>query len=474
MNTVRSNEIFIAIFFSLIMGLSILIIMGLPTRWSILSIIGMIIPFIAIISGDIKRFCLAILVLSLPIQLDITIQPNEHLGGPAGFMISLFDIALFALYVLWAAEIAGGKKEEVNFFSKISFPTVCLVGLALLSMINAPFQTLSLFEIKEIIKMLLGFFYIANNIKSKSDIHFIVVFLILGIFLESLLGIFQQWFGHSLGLNILGERPELLRPKFGSMEVSRVDGTFGYPNSFGWYLNFMLPLLTGILLFEKRRILKIAYSLILFFGTIALVFTLSRISWFSYLIGIAVVLSISFRKTIGKLKLKTVISAILIIATITIAIFSFSGIITHRLYSYDYGSARSRVPMMKGAFSMIKSHPIFGVGINNFTEVSQNYDITFYGNPYPVHNIYLHIAAEIGIIGVFIFILIIFRFYKYGIHYIRSENSVYTGIVVGMLGGVTGFLIHGMVDCTYLGSYLFAILWFFIGILMGIREISSD
>ena len=206
MNIVRSNEIYIAVFLSIIIGLSIFIITELPTRWSVLAAIGMIVPFIAIISGDIKRFLLAVLVLSLPIQLDITIQPNEHLGGPAGFMISLFDIALFALYVLWAAEIVGGKKEEVNFFSKISIPTICLVGLAFLSMINAPFQTLSLFEIKEIIKMLLGFFYIANNIKSKSDINFIVVFLILGIFLESLLGIVQQWFGRSIGLNILGER----------------------------------------------------------------------------------------------------------------------------------------------------------------------------------------------------------------------------------------------------------------------------
>ncbi len=474
MSIVKFSEIFIAIFFGLNTALFLFIIMELPTIWCVLSIIGMIIPFIAIISGDIKRFFLAILVLSLTIQLDIAINNTIHSGGPPGFIISLYDIALLALYMLWISEIVGRKNIEVKFFSNISYPTFCLIILSLLSMINAPFITLSLFEIKEIIKMFLGFFYIANNIKKKRDIRFIIIFLFLGIFLESLLGIFQYFSDHSFGLKILGENPELLKQKFGSMEISRVSGTFGHPNTFGWYLNFMLPLLIGILFFEKRKIFRVLYILILFFGTIALIFTLSRASWVSFLIGIIVVISISFWKITIKHKLKAAISIILIITTITIVILIFSDIISRRLYYDDYGSARFRIPLMKEAFSIIKSHPILGVGINNYTEVIRDNDHTISRiSYYPVHNIYLYIAAEIGILGVFIFILIIFRFYKYSIYYIRSENGLLVGMVIGMLGGITGFLIHGMVDDTYLGSFLFIILWFFVGILIAIKNINS-
>ena len=44
------------------------------------------------------------------------------------------------------------------------------------------------------------------------------------------------------------------------------------------------------------------------------------------------------------------------------------------------------------------------------------------------------------------------------------------GLVMGILGGITAFLIHGLVDAASIGSKLFLILWFFVGILLATKQ----
>jgi len=173
----------------IICGLFILLLTFLPIRWGVLGAIGIMIPFIALLTRDVKRFFLAMLVFTLPIQLDITIRHSGHLGGAAGFIISLFDITLAVLYLLWISELVRNKNAKINFFPTISLPFFCLIGMATLSMANASFPRLSLFEIVQVLKMYLGFLYIANNIKSRREIQFVVAFLLLGLFIESLLAL---------------------------------------------------------------------------------------------------------------------------------------------------------------------------------------------------------------------------------------------------------------------------------------------
>ena len=55
--------------------------------------------------------------------------------------------------------------------------------------------------------------------------------------------------------------------------------------------------------------------------------------------------------------------------------------------------------MMIIAFEIIKSNPIFGIGINNYIHVAPFYDTTGLTYTYlqPVHNIYLQLAAPLRI-----------------------------------------------------------------------------
>ncbi len=107
-----------------------------------------------------------------------------------------------------------------------------------------------------------------------------------------------------------------------------------------------------------------------------------------------------------------------------------------------------------------------------------DYDTTDIGvtsiTTYQVHNIYLQIAAEMGIIGLAVFIWLILMVYKEGLSYIKASESTMSNTVVGLIAGITAFLIHGLVDAASLGNHLFLIFWFLAGLVVVIRKMEPE
>jgi len=53
-----------------------------------------------------------------------------------------------------------------------------------------------------------------------------------------------------------------------------------------------------------------------------------------------------------------------------------------------------------------------------------------------------------------------------------DSNIIYP--VIGLLGGIVAFLVHGLFDTASLGSKLYMFLWFFGGIIFGIKKMDND
>ncbi|MCJ7645960.1 O-antigen ligase family protein [bacterium] len=462
-------------------GLFILLLTILPPRWATLGILGTMVPFVALVTGNVKRFFLAMLVFTLPIQLDITIRHSGHLGGAAGFIISLYDITLAVLYILWISEIVRNKNEKINFFPRISLPFFCLIGMATLSMVNAFFPELSLFEIVQMLKMYLGFLYVANNIKSRKEIQFVVALLLLGLFLESILGLAQYKFDRPLVPSILGGPEKIGYIRLGE-PLSRISGTWASYNDFAWYLTFMLPISMSLLFSRTKGIYKSMCGLTLVVGIGALICTLSRAGWYSFGVATLIVLLLNFAKTKGKTELSnfatSIVAILIVISVIATVNPQFLNIVNRRVLSDDYDSAYSRIPQMQVASNIIRANPLLGIGINNYTEVMDQYDTTDVKltsiTRHQVHNIFLQVAAEMGIAGLAIFIWLIFMVYKKGLSYFKESEGSMSAIVIGLIAGITAFLIHGLVDAASLGNHLFLIFWFFAGMVIAIKKLTSQ
>jgi putative inorganic carbon (HCO3(-)) transporter len=93
---------------------------------------------------------------------------------------------------------------------------------------------------------------------------------------------------------------------------------------------------------------------------------------------------------------------------------------------------------------------------------------------HPVHNIYLHIAAEIGVLGLFMFLWLISAIFYSGLKYAIPKENVMAYIVIGLLAGILAHMVHGLVDTEAIGGKLFMFIWFFAGIVIAITNIDLD
>jgi O-antigen ligase len=90
---------------------------------------------------------------------------------------------------------------------------------------------------------------------------------------------------------------------------------------------------------------------------------------------------------------------------------------------------------------------------------------------YP-HNIVLNFWTELGILGVLLFIWIIFRYMIVGINIARrqtTDDRRQRFIVLGLMGAMIVIIIHGIVDVPYFKNDLAVIFWVLIGMLGLVR-----
>lgn len=201
------------------------------------------------------------------------------------------------------------------------------------------------------------------------------------------LGIVQTIIGHSLGglFYYLGERTFSV-DSFGistvqawGREILRAYSTFSHPNSFAGFI-MVFALLTW---YFKNRLKKWYVATLSVLITISLVFTFSLNALITLLF---LILTYLFR-----LKNRLLILSMLLLVTM----FTFYTPVT-KLREIDY-----RVDLAKASFAMFKQNPVVGVGLNNFIPTLATKSAIFKNawELQPVHNIYLLILAETGLLG---------------------------------------------------------------------------
>jgi len=444
----------------------------LPQKWHMAIILIMLLFCLSLIIRDKKIFFISLFTFFIPINADIQFQkfPN-HLGGAQGISLSICDIILFILLAIWIIETGAKNNHKFHFYPKISIPMIGILFFYILSLASSVNYSLSLYEIISYIKMYLIFIAIANLVTDRKYIRLIITLLIFGILIQSIIVLAQQISGSSLGLSVLGEEKySVLSAKFGNINFIRTGGTIGYPNRLAMYLVFLLPLSASLFFFDSKKVNKVLYIFVTTIGIITLIFTFSRVAWLCICIALILLFLIKFKVRGSGFSL-FLIMLILIFIIINI----FIKPITIRLFEEDYGAARARIPMIKVASNIIKQHPIFGIGINNYSEVIIHYDntpeqISIY-DPHAVHNLYMFIAAETGILSLLLFLLILYEVLRCCWKNIYSQDKYLSSVGIAFFCGFIALIINYTVDWIQIAEY--TQLWFSIGIIMAIDNMQK-
>jgi len=247
--------------------------------------------------------------------------------------------------------------------------------------------------------------------------------------------------------------------------LSQLTSTIGQKNWLSNYLALIFPITFSFFLLETNRRYKIILFLLLTILYTALIIGQSRGIWISIITTLLFSLVFIYRYGLWEVfrNNKKWLIALLTIFLVVTVIYSTENplnkssltVIERAASTFDENdpSINTRLLILETTMEMIKNKPILGLGIGAFSYHYLDYQaaylvkhpeyIKFSGKAAEAHNEYLHLAAEIGIAGLFSFLTIIYIFYYLIYQYLEKEkNKNYKIIIFGLLAGVTCFLIH--------------------------------
>lgn len=366
---------------------------------------------------SLDRFFFTLLLLLLPTQLAKHFFPDFSLvmGSRVDYLsptIYFTEILLFLTVIFWMT--SRGKPLLIKAFRLFSKQKMYffLTGVVLfISIVVADNKLIALFKLVKIIELIFLFLYISFEKVSLKKVFIYCIFtasysalIAFGQFIKqgSIGGVF--WF--------LGERnfsiytPGLAKAAiFGKLYV-RPYATLPHPNVLGGFIVLFLPTIVYYIVKSKNKFIQLISTSILVILLSSIFLTMSRAAIVMSFLSIGATLLI-FKKEIG-LKL-------FIIIFLPYLLFGY--LIWGRFYNLFSGNEDTlyqRQELSKSAVEMIKINPLFGVGLNNFIPAFAKLSSYSRSNAFfqPVHNTYILILVETGIVGFAGFSYFLFKVYK--------------------------------------------------------------
>ncbi len=343
--------------------------------------------------------------------------------------LSLFMLGLFSLFTVADAEFRGNSIRE--FRMTILFPVALFLLAA--ALLEGSERRRIMFQL-----MVLG----------------VDAVIVSGVII-SLIAYLQ--FAHGGGLDVEG--------------VRRVRSVFHHPNELALYLGRIVPITAAYVFFVPRSWRTWAYlaATVLMLGAIGLSF--SRGGYISVAAALLLLICATGnrRLIVGYI----VTGAVFGVAAFATGIERFTSILHP-----ESGSDGLRLNIWASAARMLRDHPAWGVGLDQFISQYPRYikpdawQERFTSHP---HNLILDFYVRLGLLGlawlIFTLVPFIVRGWRVAMRRKAEGDLLRFALVIGATGTLVDFTVHGMVDQDYFLHMLAYGFWFAILI---IRVGASD
>ncbi len=471
---VRNNPEYLQIVMPVITGVfcGTILFLDIPMKWKLTFLMAFGFALLLLMLRDGKHVLLFTLAFAIPLYIgkDFISRP-EHIGLVRVVGVYLTDALVIALLFLFLIRLTVGQ-ARLRLYPWITLPALLWLAASGYTLVNAREPELAAIQLTAMTKLFVCYIVVANSVEDTEDLKWIMRGLLLGLLLQGILGSYQGIAGRPLGLSTLGETKEIDHMMIGQNLANRPRGTVGHPNCYAMYIVTVIPFGFAMMFTRMRLFWKFMIGAVLIISVLGLIFSLSRGGWISLAVVTCVVLVSAIRRQ--RIEGRMVFIVTLSILLILLAVFSIgSNTVISRFTSSDHGSAYSRITMAKGALAMLRDYPFTGVGLNNYTLFMPGYDwatVIANGGPMVVHNIFLLIAAETGLIGLIAFMMFLVALMRRAWQITgRALDETQWIAGVGILSAFISLTLHGMVDFALLWDLtLFTQFWFMAGVTAGL------
>jgi len=338
--------------------------------------------------------------------------------GTLGFYVSeilLWLIVLLFIILYWKQRkfSISNKfsifRDRIFVFSVFLFIIYCLASAFWAFDFSIAWQ-----QALRIMEMFLLFFILSFGLLSKKEI---ARWIILGSVIPIFLGLFQFIFQFTFSNKYLGLTIQPIWEAGSSVVVGefgrllRAYGSFAHPNIFAGYL--VIVFLVSILFFGKKEKSTLISYFFIGLLMLTLFFTFSRaalLTIFFLILGFLIYSFINKNKIINQI-------AIFSLVLFFVLLFSLGSVFQSRILVESVNEIQSiqeRVGSVSQALNIWSENFWFGVGAGNYIFALHNLNPNFAGWLYqPVHNVCLLMLAELGLVGILLFIFLIITFFVF-------------------------------------------------------------
>lgn len=295
------------------------------------------------------------------------------------------------------------------------------------------------------IAFVLSYFVVINTIENEKQFKFILYIFSIAAVITAFYGLYQYMFGD------LYSQAWLDKEMFEDIKM-RVYSTFENPNVYGEYLILAIPIIAGLLWTEKGIFKKLFWLGSLGVTMLALALTFSRGCWLGIILAIGLLAIMIDRRFI-----------LLGIVALLFLPFVLPESIMNRFLSIGNmgdSSTSYRVYIWMGTLAMLADYWFSGIGlgITSFNMIYPIYSYNDISAPHS-HNLYLQLVVEFGIVGLIVFLGMLYNFYKETIISICKKKNILTS---SLIAGVSGFMLQSMFDHTWYNYRVVLIFWIII------------
>ena len=444
-------------------GLLFLMGMQLKLQWFAFLFLGALVLMVSQAVADKKTYFLVLFVLALPIWIGkhLDFHPSPYGISTFGFPIHVSLLPLTALYVIWVVHQVT-REDPAPVSARGLLPLAGVFAAAAISALGSTDKLFAAFDLFALGTSILIFIYTASEIRERRELRLVLGLLIFSAALQGAIALAQYLAGSTLGLDFFGAAPKLYG--YAGLEVvSRVGGLIGHPNNLALFFDLMLPLSLSLLFCSMGKRTRFLLAVAVVLQLVGLSVTFSRGGIIGSGLGILALAVFHGARRFGLIRAfcMTMAGALLLAAILTVVPNPIEKSLTR-----SERTVHGRVLLTDIAFAMIGQHPLFGVGLNNFTHASRQYDFTreqiVSAWNSPVHNLFLFIAGEIGLVGLICFVIFFLQALTALIPAMRSPDPFIFSVGGGLFFGLAAFLIHAQVDYSIWTQN--RPLWFFLGL----------
>lgn len=346
---------------------------------------------------------LAVLAL-IPVQLNkyFFIDSSYVLGIPIDYRalsIYLSDFFVLAFILISFLKNRLGLTEIYLRNKKLIITLIALNLYLLLNNFFKPGFPTTLFFALRVLFLSLFFLSAWLSLEDKKVRAYAYIIFSLSLVWQSALIISQFITAHSQNLLFLGERSfdtstvNIAHINLFGMQLLRGYGTFPHPNVAGAYLALGLILKDVFAKNAGKRALRFN-TVFTTLTALGLLLTFSRAAIIIYALYL-----LSKSKTLKSLIVKNTAFLIVLI------------LLTSQLVNSQISSIAERITLTQVSLDIASKNLLFGVGNTNFLTSLAAYDLSSLAQTrliQPVHNVFLLITAENGLIGFLLFIILLF------------------------------------------------------------------